>query len=579
MLQAKKYAGGAYGTSFRSSIASLDAEIDTESDEGRGLETMEDRRRHNEQALVNGQSNSIVWCLRILLFVLLGSLASGVCYTVYRQSRDKELLKFEEDFSHLADKLLQSFSSTLSQRMGSVDHFARDMISLVDHDPNMQWPFVTLPDFEYRAASTCRLADLVNLVLAVRVETEERKAWEEYSVENQGWRQEGLMIQQREKHRATGNFTTWNLLEADVENISTVITRPGSRLTGPVNETRDGPYLVAWQTFPVITKALANMNFYNNSRHPSVSSVIENGLPALPQSHDFWGVNETNGRRRDFNLFLEHYEGLEYDGSPVVHFYYPVFDQIDPSKRSDVKAVLVGAIYWKTYFANSLPEGTNGVTVILRNTCNQSYTYNVHGSGADFIGHGDLHDPKYEDMEVGMDGIDLNVGGFDGQIDSSTCQYSLRVFPSDELKAYYTSKEPIWQTQRMGLIFILTSAAFFLYDFCVERRQRILAKKARQAGAVVSELFPEEVHKQVYAQTSKGSQSTIATLHPECTVLFADIAGFTKWSASRSPVQVFELLEILYGAFDAIAIQRNVFKVETIGGELDWFKESPLPLS
>ena len=47
--------------------------------------------------------------------------------------------------------------------------------------------------------------------------------------------------------------------------------------------------------------------------------------------------------------------------------------------------------------------------------------------------------------------------------------------------------------------------------------------------------------------------------------MFADIAGFTAWSSVRDPGQVFTLLEQAYGSFDAIAKQRGVFKVETIG--------------
>lgn len=49
------------------------------------------------------------------------------------------------------------------------------------------------------------------------------------------------------------------------------------------------------------------------------------------------------------------------------------------------------------------------------------------------------------------------------------------------------------------------------------------------------------------------------------TVLFADIAGFTAWSSTRDPSQVFTLLQNLYQAFDVIAMRRRVFKVETIG--------------
>jgi len=57
----------------------------------------------------------------------------------------------------------------------------------------------------------------------------------------------------------------------------------------------------------------------------------------------------------------------------------------------------------------------------------------------------------------------------------------------------------------------------------------------------------------------------IAAFYPETTVMFADIAGFTAWSSTREPFQVFQLLETIYGAFDTIAKQRRVFKVETVG--------------
>lgn len=61
------------------------------------------------------------------------------------------------------------------------------------------------------------------------------------------------------------------------------------------------------------------------------------------------------------------------------------------------------------------------------------------------------------------------------------------------------------------------------------------------------------------------SAAPIADLFENASVLFADIAGFTGWSSGRDPRHVFHLLETLFGAFDAIAIKRSVFKIETIG--------------
>jgi len=43
--------------------------------------------------------------------------------------------------------------------------------------------------------------------------------------------------------------------------------------------------------------------------------------------------------------------------------------------------------------------------------------------------------------------------------------------------------------------------------------------------------------------------------------------GFTAWSSTKEPEQVFHLLETIYAAFDGIAKRRRIYKVETVGGE------------
>jgi Adenylate and Guanylate cyclase catalytic domain len=59
----------------------------------------------------------------------------------------------------------------------------------------------------------------------------------------------------------------------------------------------------------------------------------------------------------------------------------------------------------------------------------------------------------------------------------------------------------------------------------------------------------------------KKNSRPIADLFPSVTVLFADISGFTAWSSSREPAQVFMLLETIYRSFDRIARKLVVFKV------------------
>jgi len=62
-----------------------------------------------------------------------------------------------------------------------------------------------------------------------------------------------------------------------------------------------------------------------------------------------------------------------------------------------------------------------------------------------------------------------------------------------------------------------------------------------------------------------GNTKPMADFYPNTTILMCDIAGFTAWSSTRAPADVFRLLETIYGAFDDIARAEKVFKVETVG--------------
>jgi class 3 adenylate cyclase len=142
-----------------------------------------------------------------------------------------------------------------------------------------------------------------------------------------------------------------------------------------------------------------------------------------------------------------------------------------------------------------------------------------------------------------------------------------------------------------------------LYDYVVRRRQILLMSKATRSNAILSSLFPAQVRERLMDEqddpeakkkfglgavptrrasspfsTSSRNVETgavsgallmqskpIADLFPSATVMFADIAGFTAWSSTRDPAQVFTLLEQIYSTFDAVAKKRKVFKVETIG--------------
>ena len=149
----------------------------------------------------------------------------------------------------------------------------------------------------------------------------------------------------------------------------------------------------------------------------------------------------------------------------------------------------------------------------------------------------------------------------------------------------------------MAATFFLMILVFYTYDWFVQRRNKKLLMNAARSNEIVSSMFPGQLRDKIVNTTPDDPRQNLlspwskrvndalsnhsrhgqegktiafdspplAELHPEATVLFADIVGFTAWSSVREPTQVFRLLETVYSAFDDLARCRGVFKVETVG--------------
>ena len=54
-------------------------------------------------------------------------------------------------------------------------------------------------------------------------------------------------------------------------------------------------------------------------------------------------------------------------------------------------------------------------------------------------------------------------------------------------------------------------------------------------------------------------------IHDNVTILFADIVGFTSWSAGKLPEEIIEMLSSLFTRFDKLCVEYKIYKVHTIG--------------
>lgn len=129
---------------------------------------------------------------------------------------------------------------------------------------------------------------------------------------------------------------------------------------------------------------------------------------------------------------------------------------------------------------------------------------------------------------------------------------------------------PPWVTlppdtvQAMGLlnvvVFITTLAGIgWYYTLAVHQARSALGREYQRSEALLNNILPGSVARRLKDRT------TIADRHEACSVMFADMAGFTSWSAQLEPEELVEHLNSVFTAFDHLAEKHGLEKIKTIG--------------
>ena len=158
-----------------------------------------------------------------------------------------------------------------------------------------------------------------------------------------------------------------------------------------------------------------------------------------------------------------------------------------------------------------------------------------------FLGDGDLHESKFDDMEVFVN-LALHSHPEFTNTDNH-CRYSMRIYPSQTFKNSYDSDTPEIFAAVVATTFVAIALVFLLYDLFVQKRNNNLIIKAARANTVVSSLFPEQIRDRllVAPDTKKDARQKdafknldhgghdkaelpLADLFLHSTIIFADIS-------------------------------------------------------
>jgi len=601
------------------SIMSLGVdEIMEDDSEIRGLQ--EQAAIEEEEYLAQGERK--VMYLRII-FVVTFVLTSILCITkVYSNQLDFENKNAKASFKTNADKIQGAFYDSFERYLLACDSLSTTITSRAMRD-KMSFPNITIADFSILGANTRVLSRSPFLFWLPLVTKETRNGWEEYATNNYGHLVQSCNVEAEivylqgniyQKEKASSHYS-----KSDAIDMSRSIYLNNSNAIWGV-ETEEGPFLPLWQTSPAIDpRNLINYNFYDYPMmQGSYKQLLEEGnavLDFMMRVEDYFPADIVN---QFLSLGQYRYDISEYQNDPGSGISYPVFDNFGPEKK--VVGVLSTLVYWRTFFYNVLPEGVDGIICTIRNSRNQTETFQINGPDVIYLGSGnDDHTlKKYtQNLDLYLNASVIRIvnerAGLKTRsytsvdLDGNYIQYNIYIYPSDTFKLNYRSIQPELNAIFMAAVLFGTFLSFFVFDSHVRKRQAIIKDRAVKSLALVASLFPDNVREQLLGGNivsgelddtnskskggrpwmhKQGSNDTLPTLQTykqgsdsslenhnrpiaekfsDTTVFFADLAGFTKWSSQREPEDVFELLETIYHLFDKIALRTGVFKVETIG--------------
>ena len=442
------------------------------------------------------------------------------------------------------------------------------------------FPNVTTLHFEIEAGYATGLGGIVACAYAPFVSDSDRGQWEDYAESNMGWVHESMVL--REEHPEH-----LNPLKGTKDDESTSETAfQGSQLedsllgkttfsksiyrwdNGTIHgleEHASAVYAPIWQLTPPVPSALNSDLLSDQAFHELYSTMIEAKRTIISPP-------AAVGQIFDFLFDAEHeYLKLE----PHSFIVSPVYDSFS---NHNITGMVVGLVPFHNFLDFLFDDAVKGLHVVISDECGTQVTYEVGGAHAKFLGYQDLHDPNY-DIHMKSESLEWNRTSIDGH-----CHLDFHIYPTSTLEGHYKTSRPLFFAGIVLLSFLITSVLVIVYDSTVTKRQEKTMRSALLNGALIESLFPAAVRERLLedtrqmvtmnenAKNNKGNETglavrtrPIADFFPCTTIMFADIAGFTAWSSTREPFQVFELLETLYGAFDKLAKQRRIFKVETVG--------------
>ena len=249
----------------------------------------------------------------------------------------------------------------------------------------------------------------------------------------------------------------------------------------------------------------------------------------------------------------------QFKSDPHAYVIGPIFSKIEEEAKRKLVGITLAITDISNLFHRLLPQyADGGIVAVLGDDCGNTVSYELSSGRAIFLGHGDFHDPDFDEYRR----VTKNIELYNEDDIKYLCGYKLQLYPTATLKESYTTTSLGLYMAIIGIAVVLIFA-FGVYDYIVTKRQKKTMQTAIKTRAIVSSLFPEKIARKLVNEACDPNDDNrkvkpflntrakietimnketdlenkeslhheakpLAELFPEATVIFADLVGKYK---------------------------------------------------
>lgn len=253
-----------------------------------------------------------------------------------------------------------------------------ETITAASRHENNDFPFIALSSFEVLGSQTRSLTKNDVMMWIPFVKEYQRDEWSTFTAAEIGWYNESAEIIHTDVNHMNDTFNYDDEIRTYIWEAHPIVDKAPqgypTSILAPLWESSPPPFSITSCNYNVLedqdlNKTVHDMVLRRDAIVGKVKLSMDDLFKHFFDPQDFSKVAHGDFHISSSDVLYNH---------PHSNHIQPVFAHLN-DRKSDIVGIIISVITWDYFLSDLLHEDVSGVLAVLENTCDQAYTYELHG--------------------------------------------------------------------------------------------------------------------------------------------------------------------------------------------------------